>query len=147
MAATERRAEVVWEGNLTQGSGRVSAGSGAVRDVPVSWPSRAERPDEKTSPEELIAGAHAACYAMAFSNTLNQAGNPPERLTVNATVAFEVGDEGARIPWVALEVRGAVPGMDESQFKRLAEDAERACPVSNALRGNLDIRVSASLDQ
>ena len=147
MAETERTAEVVWEGNLTGGSGRVtSSGSGAVRDLPVTWRARSERPDGQTSPEELIAAAHASCYAMAFSNTLNEAGNPPERLTVSATCAFEVGEGGARIPWIELHVRGRVPGMDEAQFERLAGDGDRGCPVSNALRGNVEIRVRAELE-
>ena len=143
----ERRAEVVWEGNLEQGHGTVtSSGSGAVDNVGVTWRARTERQDGETSPEELIAAAHASCFAMAFSGTLNEAGNPPERLSITATAAFEVGDEGAHIPWIELDVRGRVPGMDESQFQRLAEDADRGCPVSNALRGNVDIRVRATLE-
>ena len=146
MARAESRAEAVWEGNLTEGSGTVSGGSGATGDLEVTWKARTERPDPKTSPEELLAEAHAACFAMAFSNTLNEAGNPPERLAIAATAAFEVGDEGPRIPWIELDVRGRVPGMDQSQFERLAEDADRGCPVSNALRGNVDIRVKATLE-
>ena len=145
MAGTERRAEVVWEGNLTQGSGRVTAGSGAVSDLPVTWASRTEQSEGKTSPEELIAEAHAACYAMAFSNVLNEAGNPPERLDVTAVASHELGPEGLKITSVDLDVVGRVPGMDPAQFERLAHDADRGCPVSNALRGNLEIRVNARL--
>ena len=147
MAGIERRAEVVWEGNLAQGSGRVTAASGAISDVPVTWSSRVEQPEGRTSPEELIAQAHAACYAMAFSNTLNEAGNPPERLSVSAVVSAQLGDDGLKVTASDLNVVGRVPGMDAAEFERLAQDAERACPVSNALRGNLEIRVSATLGQ
>ena len=147
MAGAERRAEVVWEGNLTHGSGTVTAGSGAVGELPVTWASRTERPDGKTSPEELLAEAHASCFAMALSHTLNEAGNPPERLHVRAVVTAELGDEGLKVSRSELDVVGRVPGMDASQFERLAQDADRGCPVSNALRGNVEIRVSASLDE
>jgi osmotically inducible protein OsmC len=148
MARAERRAEVVWEGNLTAGSGRItSSGSGGVDNLGVTWRARTERQDGETSPEELIAAAHAACYAMAFSGVLNEAGTPPERLTVNATAAFEVSEDGARVASVDLDVRGRVPGMDDAQFKRLADDADRGCPVSNALRGNVEIRVTAELEE
>ena len=146
MAEFERRAEAVWEGDLASGSGTVSAGSGAVGELPVTWSSRTERSDGRTSPEELIAEAHAACYAMAFSNTLAQAGNPPERLHVGAVVSAELGDEGLRVTGSTLEVSGRVPGLDGAEFERLAQEAERSCPVSNALRGNLEIRVNARLE-
>ena len=146
MAEIERRAEVVWEGGLAHGSGVVTAGSGAVSELPVTWASRTEAPDGKTSPEELIAQAHAACYAMAFSNTLAEAGNPPDRLTVSAVVSAELDDEGLRVAASDLTVTGRVPGMDPAQFERLAQDADRSCPVSNALRGNVEIRVEARLE-
>jgi lipoyl-dependent peroxiredoxin len=146
MAGIERSARVVWRGGLAQGSGTVSAGSGAVGELPVTWASRTERADGRTSPEELIAEAHAACYAMAFSNTLNEAGNPPERLEVDAVVSAELGDEGLRVTTSVLDVAGRVPGMDATEFERLAQEAERSCPVSNALRGNLEIRVNARLE-
>ncbi len=145
MAGIERRAEVVWEGALT-GEGTVSGGTGAVRDLPVTWAARVEEPDGSTSPEELIAAAHAACYAMAFSNTLNDAGNPPERLHVTAVVSAELSDDGLAVTASDLTVVGRVPGMDAREFERLAGDGERSCPVSNALRGNLEIRVHASLE-
>ena len=146
VAGIERRANVVWEGNLTGGTGTVSAGSGAVADLPVTWTSRVERSDGRTSPEELLAEAHAACYAMAFSNVLNEAGNPPERLAVSAVVSAELGDEGLRVTASELTVSGRVPGMEPGEFERLARDGERACPISNALRGNLEIRVNAILE-
>ncbi len=145
MAGIERRAEVVWEGALLDGRGVASAGSGAFGELPVTWAARTESSDGKTSPEELIATAHAACYAMAFSNVLNQAGSPPERLRVSAVVTAELGD-GLAVRRSDLSVRGRVPGMDQSNFERYARDAEQACPVSNALRGNLEIRVEAALE-
>ena len=146
MAGFERRAEVVWEGALATGGGTVTSRTGALGDLPVTWASRVERPEGATSPEELIAAAHAACYAMAFSNTLNEAGNPPERLHVTAVVSAELGDEGLAVTGSELTVVGRVPGMDAGEFERLAEDGDRSCPVSNALRGNLEIRVHATLE-
>jgi osmotically inducible protein OsmC len=129
--ATERKAEVVWEGDLLHGSGTVvSNTSGALPQLPVSWPSRAEAPGGKTSPEELIAAAHAACYAMALSHELAQAGHAPERLETSATVTFQPG-EG--IKGSALTVRGTVPGLSEDEFRQAAEGAKENCPVSQAL--------------
>ena len=145
MASIERRAEVVWAGALA-GEGTVTSGSGAVSELPVTWSTRVERPDGATSPEELIAQAHAACYAMAFSHTLDEAGHAPERLRVNAVVSAELDDEGFRITASDLDVVGRVPGIDASEFERLAHEGERSCPVSNALRGNLEIRVHATLE-
>jgi osmotically inducible protein OsmC len=147
MSGIERSAHVVWRGGLDRGSGTVSARSGAVEELPVTWTSRVERPDGRTSPEELIAGAHAACYAMAFSNVLNEAGNPPDQLDVEAVVSAELGDEGLRVTSSVLDVTGRVPGMDAAEFERLAQEGERSCPVSNALRGNVDIRVNARLEE
>ncbi len=147
MAKAERRAEVVWEGNLIQGHGKiVSVGSGALGELPITWASRTERSDGKTSPEELLAAAHAACYAMAFSNTLAQAGTPPERLTVSATSAFEQVGDGFKVTTMDLDVRGKVPGLDQSSFEKVAQQAEQGCPISNALRNNVQIRVKASLE-
>ena len=146
MARVERRAEVVWEGGLTDGRGAVSAGSGAVSDLPVTWASRVERAEGTTSPEELIAEAHAACYAMSLSATLDEAGKPPERLAVNAVVGAEHGDEGLEVTTSEVEVVARVPGLEPEELQRLAEEAERACPVSNALRRSLKIRVRATLD-
>ncbi len=143
----ERRAEVVWEGNLFQGHGSVvSTGSGALGELPVTWASRTERSDGKTSPEELLAAAHAACYAMAFSNTLAQAGTPAERLTVNATCTFEQVASGFKVTTMNLDVRGKVPGMDSAGFENAAQRAEQGCPISNALRNNVQIHVNASLE-
>jgi lipoyl-dependent peroxiredoxin len=141
--ATERSANVTWSGSLTEGSGTIeSVGSGAFGPLTVTWTSRAEQPDENTSPEELIAAAHAACFSMALSGGLARAGTPPERLEVSATVTFVAG-EG--ITKSALTVRGTVPGMDEAAFIEAAETARVGCPVSKALAGVPEITVDAAL--
>lgn len=146
MALAERTANVVWQGNLTQGSGTVTLNSHATGELPVTWASRTEEPGGKTSPEELIAAAHAACYAMAFSNTLNQNGTPPEQLNVSATLTLDRVDGAVKITTEQLEVRGRVAGLDQSTFEQLARKAEQSCPVSNALRNNVEIRVNAQLE-
>ena len=144
MPTADRRANVVWRGNLFQGSGTVDlASSEAASDLPVTWASRTERPDGRTSPEELIAAAHASCYAMALSNTLAEAGNEPEELDISAVCSFDA--EQLKVTTVVLNVRGRVPGLDAEGFQSLAEQGEQGCPVSNALRGNVDIQVNASL--
>jgi osmotically inducible protein OsmC len=141
--ATERNAEVVWQGDLMNGSGTIGAvTSGAFGPLDVSWPSRAEEANGKTSPEELIAAAWAACFAMALSNGLAKAGSPPEKLETSATVTFQPG-EG--ITKGALTVRGSVPGMDADAFRAAAEDAKKNCPVSQALAGIPDVTLEASL--
>jgi len=145
MAMAERRAEVVWEGNLTRGGGRFTVGSGAMGELPVTWASRTERSDGKTSPEELIAAAHASCFAMELSNVLDQGGTPPERLQIDAVCTFDV--EKGKVSSVDLDIRGRVPGLDAEGFQTVVEQADQGCPVSNALRGNVDMRVSASLDE
>jgi lipoyl-dependent peroxiredoxin len=141
--ATERSAHVVWQGDLMHGSGTIAeAPSGAFGPLEVSWASRAEEPNGRTSPEELIASAWASCFAMALSGGLARAGTPPERLETSATVTFQPG-EG--IIKGALTVRGTVPGMDESAFKDAAEDAKQNCPVSKALAGIPDVTLEAEL--
>jgi osmotically inducible protein OsmC len=141
--ATQRRAEVVWQGDLMNGSGTIGeVGSGAFGPLDVSWASRAEEPNGKTSPEELIAAGWAACFAMALSNGLAKGGNPPERLETSATVTFQPG-EG--IIAGALTVRGTVPGLDDAAFGKAAEDAKENCPVSKALTGIPDVTVEATL--
>lgn len=143
----ERRAEVVWQGTLVQGSGNlVSVGSGAIGNLPITWASRTERSDGKTSPEELLAASHAACYAMAFSHTLAQAGTPAEQLIVDATCTFEQTDSGFKVSNMALDVRGRVPGLDQAGFEKVAQQAEQGCPISNALRNNVAIHVNAQLE-
>ena len=145
MATAERRANVVWRGNLFEGSGSFDlASSEAAHDMPVTWASRTERPDGKTSPEELIAAAHASCYAMALSNTLAEQGNEPEELNISAVCTFDV--DQLKVTTMVLDVHGRVQGLDADGFLQAAEQAEQGCPVSNALRGNVDIQVNASLD-
>ena len=141
--ATERTANVTWSGSLLEGRGTIeSVGSGAFGPLAVTWASRAEQPDENTSPEELIAAAHAACFSMAFSHALAQAGTPPERLETSATVTFVAG---TGITKSALTVRGTVPGIDEAAFREAAEGAKVGCPVSQALAGVPEITIDASL--
>jgi osmotically inducible protein OsmC len=143
--ATERKAEVVWQGDLMNGSGTIErVGSGAFGPLDVSWPSRAEQPNGKTSPEELIAAGWAACFAMALSHALAQGGNPPEKLETSATVTFQPGEGITR---GALTVRGTVPGMDEEAFREAADQAKQNCPVSKALSGIPDVTLEASLQQ
>jgi lipoyl-dependent peroxiredoxin len=142
--ATERRADVVWEGSLMEGSGTVvKTGSGALPELPVTWASRTEGSDGKTSPEELIAAAHAACFSMALSHALAQAGNPPERLETSATVTFV---PGTGITKSALTVTGRVSGLDQQAFQEAAEGAKEGCPVSGALTGNVELSVDARLE-
>src|SRR5690242_19355854 len=142
--ATDRRADVIWNGGLMDGSGTIrSTTSGAFGDLPVSWAARSE--DEtggKTSPEELIAAAHAACFSMALSAGLAKAGTPPEELKTSATVTFQPG-EG--ITKIALTVEGSVPGLDGDAFRDAAETAKSNCPVSKALAGVPEITLDARL--
>ena len=141
--ATQRTAEVTWTGSLFEGSGTIErVESGAFGPLDVTWASRAEEPDGLTSPEELIAAAHAACFSMALSNGLAQADAPPERLQTSATVTFV---PGTGITEVALRVRGSVPGMDEAAFVEQAEAAKAGCPVSKALAGVPTITIDAAL--
>ncbi len=145
MAAT-RRSTVTWEGDLAQGSGRVNAAtSGAYTDLPVTWASRVERADGRTSPEELLASAHASCYAMALSNTLAKAQTPPQRLEIEAAVTIDQTSEGFRVTSSALTVRGTVPGLDAEGFRRAAESAKDNCPISKALVGNVQLSVEPTL--
>ena len=142
----DRSAQVTWQGDLMSGNGEIhEVPSGAFGPLQVSWASRAE--DEhggRTSPEELIAAAHAACFAMALSHGLAQAGNPPERLETSANVTFV---PGTGITKAALTVVGHVPGIDEDSFRAAAEAAKDGCPVSGALKGNVELTLDARLVQ
>ena len=141
--AAERKAEVTWQGDLMAGSGVIDrVGSGAFGPLDVTWASRTEDPAGKTSPDELLAAAHAACFSMALAHGLAQAGNPPEQLSTSATVTFV---PGTGITRSALEVTGTVPGLDESAFREAAEQAKDGCPVSQALKGNVELSVDARL--
>jgi len=140
----DRTAKVTWEGTLPQGHGTIETGSGALSGAPVTWASRVERSDGKTSPEELLAAAHAECYAMVLTNMLSQSGKTPNRLDVTATCTVAPQGEGLKITTMRLDVQGDVPGVDQDTFWRTAQEAEQACPVSNALRGNVEISVTAA---
>jgi osmotically inducible protein OsmC len=143
--AVERSAKATWEGDLMDGSGEVSTQSAAVRNATVKWSSRAEQADENTSPEELIAAAHATCVSMALANVLAQAGTPPARLETEATATFDKTPDGFRFTTMRFSIRGEVEGLDEDGFRRAAEDAKENCPVSQALKGNVEVSVDASL--
>jgi osmotically inducible protein OsmC len=146
VARAERTADVVWEGDLVHGSGTiVSTGSGALGGLPVSWQARTEESGGKTSPEELIAAAHAACLSMALSSGLAKAGTPPERLETHAVCTFEQVEGGWAIKTMELTVRGRVPGIDEAAFGEAVKAAKEGCPVSGALKGNVEITVQPQL--
>jgi lipoyl-dependent peroxiredoxin len=141
--ATDRRADVTWQGSLMEGSGTIrSTTSGALGEQSVSWPNRAEDNPDKTSPEELIAAAHAACFAMALSHGLAQGGNPPDEVKTSAVVTFQPG-EG--ITKIALTVEGSVPGIDAAAFEEAANTAKENCPVSKALASVPEITLEARL--
>ncbi len=144
--ATTRRAEVTWNGDLMKGSGVVTAASSQLfKEAPVSWAARTEGPGGKTSPEELLAAAHASCFAMACSAGLGKAGTPPTRLSVSATVTFDKKDAGWGVTKSELEVTGAVPGLDAAAFQKAAEAAKDGCPISQALKNNVALSVTAKL--
>jgi lipoyl-dependent peroxiredoxin len=139
--ATTRTANTHWEGSLTEGTGRVTMESSGIGSYDVSWPARSEEPNGKTSPEELIAGAHSSCFSMALSGALAKAGSPPQALDTKADVTFQPG-EG--ITGIHLTVVGTVEGMSAEDFTKAAEGAKENCPVSQALKGT-KITLDASL--
>ena len=141
--AAQSRAKAEWQGNLGTGSGTTTPDSGAFPTVDVSWASRTERAAGKTSPEELLAAAHAACFCMGLSHELDGAGNPPDHLEATATVEFEPG-EGVRSSQIV--VTGRVPGIDQDAFAAAAAAAGEGCPISGALKGNVEIGVEATLE-
>ncbi|MBD0348472.1 MAG: OsmC family peroxiredoxin [Thermoleophilia bacterium] len=141
--ATERRADVTWRGDLMSGDGTIErVGSGVIGGIDVSWSARTEEPNGQTSPEELIAAAHASCFSMALSHALAQAGHAPRELKSSATVTFV---PGTGITRSAIDVEGDVPGVDADAFREAAEQAKENCPVSKALAGNVELAVSARL--
>lgn len=144
--AAQRTAEATWQGDLLSGSGKVKFGSGALPETAVTWASRTEAPGGKTSPEELLAGAHAACYSMAFSHGLAANKTPPKALDVKATATFDRVAEGWRVTTIDLVVRGTVPGVDGAKFAELAEAAKQGCPISQALKNNVQVSLTATLD-
>jgi osmotically inducible protein OsmC len=146
MPIAERSAQTTWNGSLTQGAGTTTSGSGALGELPVTWASRTERSDGKTSPEELIAAAHASCFAMALSHELTQGGNEPEQLDVSAVVTLDRVDDAPTVTRSALTVAGRVPGIDAAAFEAAAQSAGRNCPISRLLTGgSAEITVEATL--
>ncbi len=144
MAIAERTGRCSWEGDLASGNGVVTGDSGALGDLPVTWASRTERSAGKTSPEELVAAAHASCFSMALSHGLSQAGNPPEQLEVSAKVTLDQRDGAPTVTSSELTVSGRVPGLDQDAFQRAANEAGQNCPISRAL-GGVEITVDATL--
>jgi osmotically inducible protein OsmC len=143
MMATEKTARATWEGDLMDGSGHVRTDSGSV-DQDMTWSARAQDV-EGASPEELIAAAHATCVLMALSAGLAGAGTPPKRLESEATTTFDQVGEGFKLTSIRLAIRGEVDGIDEAAFRQAAEQAKENCPVSQALKGNVEISLDASL--
>ncbi len=144
--AAIRTADVTWQGDLQSGSGSIDyVGSGAFTRMAVTWSSRTEASDGRTSPEELLAAAHASCFSMALSSRLAKVGHPPQKLTVRATVTFDQGAAGWSVTSSALKVTGTVAGMSATEFAALAEDAKENCPISQALKGNVALSVEAAL--
>jgi osmotically inducible protein OsmC len=141
--ASESKATTVWQGSLEKGRGETSTASGTLEQVEVTWPARVDRTEGTTSPEELLAAAHAACYCMGLSHELGGAGHEPQRLEATATVAFVPG-EGVKSS--RIEVSGAVAGIDEAEFRQAADAAGEGCPISQALKGNVDIEIVATLE-
>ena len=140
MPEIKRTATGRWQGDLKGGSGRIDATSGVLRDTPFTYATRFENAPG-TNPEELIAAAHAACYSMAFANYLSQQGHVPDSVETRATITLDSG----KITKMHLTTSGRVPGVDEATFKRLAQEAEQRCPVSNLLRSGLQITLDATL--
>jgi len=145
--AVVRHATVTWNGDLLNGSGTVSAySSGAFTDLPVSWSARTENSDGLTSPEELLAAAHASCFSMAFSGNLAKAGFPADHIHVSSEVTFDKLEAGWTVVSSSLEVAALVPGISEADFQAAAEAAKDGCPISRALKGNVALSVDAVLE-
>ena len=144
MPIATREAEITWEGSLASGAGTLSSKSGAL-ELPVSWAARTDRPGGKTSPEELIAAAHASCFAMALALVLGENHTPPQRLTVNAACTLDEFAGAPRITTVELGVRAHVPDIEQPDFEQQVARAAALCPVSNALRSNVQISLHTKL--
>jgi osmotically inducible protein OsmC len=148
MPEAVRTAHAVWSGDLLSGAGTVSAtSSGLFTGLPVSWASRTAAVDGRTSPEELLAAAHASCFSMALSAGLGKAGTPPTKLEVGASVTFVQVEGGWKVASSVLTVAGTVPGIDAAAFQAAAEGAKDGCPISGALKGNVELSVAATLEQ
>ena len=144
--AEVRHASVVWNGGLTDGSGMITyVSSGVVSRLPISWASRTSAHEGKTSPEELLAAAHASCFSMALSSRLAKNGTPATRLDVRAEVTFDNASGGWKVAASKLIVTADAPGLSNPDLQRLAEDAKENCPISQAIKGNVEVSVEASL--
>jgi osmotically inducible protein OsmC len=145
--AAERSATVTWTGDLATGTGAVSAGTSQLfTDLPVSWSTRTEAPAGQTSPEELLAAAHASCFSMALAGALAKGGTPPEHLHVSATVTFDKVGDAWTVVSSQLDLVGVVPGLSEADFDSAAQNAKENCPISRALRGNVRLSVTSTLE-
>lgn len=147
MATAERRAEIYWEGELDQGVGSFNLGDWMVGEPPVTWESRIGPEGNNASPEELIAAAQASCFSMALSSVLEKMGTYPETMNVSTLCTLDEVDGNFRIVSIDVDIQGRVPGMDEEGFRSVVEQADQICPVTNALRGNVDIRVNPTLEE
>ncbi len=147
MPRVQREATVTWEGDVARGSGAISAATGAFEQLPYSLASRIEKPDGKTSPEELLAAAHAACFAMSLASELNSAGTPPEHLDVRATVTLDQGEDGShRIVASELLARARVKELDQQTLERLASSASEGCPFTKLIEASAQVTVNATLE-
>jgi lipoyl-dependent peroxiredoxin len=144
--ATKRIAEAHWEHDLLHGSGRVKGQTGVLPEMGISWSARTELPAGKTSPEELLAAAHASCFSMAFSNTLAKLGKPPEKVHVVASCTFDKVGDAWTVTTMELNVDATVPGIEAAAFQEAAKTAAVNCPISRALKGNVEVRVTARLN-
>jgi lipoyl-dependent peroxiredoxin len=145
--ATTRRADATWSGDLLNGRGTVSAATTSVfTELPTTWASRIGEPEGVTSPEELLATAHASCFSMAVSNELAKAGTPPTSVRVTVNVTGDKLDTGWTVLSSAIKVRGVVPGATADSFREAAEKAKDGCPISKALKGNVELSVEATLE-
>ena len=145
MPFARREAEIIWEGPLARGTGTLTSGSGALDELAVTWASRTERPDGRTSPEELIAAAHTSCFAMALALVLGENKTPPDRMRVSAGCTLDEVEGAPRITTVELSVQAQVPGLDATELERTVARAAELCPVSNALHGNVEVHVRSEL--
>jgi lipoyl-dependent peroxiredoxin len=145
MPIAERTATTGWDGDLAHGNGLVTGASGALGELPVTWASRTQRSEGKTSPEELVAAAHSSCFSMALAHGLTESGSPPEHLDVSAKVTLDERDGAPTVTTSELTVTGRVPGIDQAKFEQAASEAGKNCPVSRALAG-VEISVNATLE-
>ncbi len=144
--AETRHASATWSGNLTEGTGMLQyISSGAFSRMPITWDSRTEAHQGRTSPEELLAAAHASCFSMAFANQLAKNGTVAERLDVRVDVTADKREAGWTVLSSAIKVSGVVPGIDAATFARVADAAKDGCPISRALVGNVELSVEPTL--